>query len=153
MRPAADERERVRLVDFWTDYDLKGRPPYARWISERLFDETLPRDLKDARILDVGFADGELAPYFTGRGARWTGADLSPEVVAQARSRGLDAVCADCRELPFDDDLFDVTFSLGVVEHFRGTEKAIAEHVRVTKPGGTVVVAVPALWSPYNSLV
>ncbi len=148
-----DERERKRLVDFWTEYDAKGRPPYARLISEKLFDATLPPDLKGARVLDIGFADGELAPYFKERGARWTGVDLSPEVVEGAKARGLDAVSADCRALPFEDGTFDVTYSLGVVEHFAGTEKAIAEHVRVTKPGGTVVVAVPALWSPYNPLV
>ena len=112
------EREKERLIEYWTGKDLKGRPPYARIVSERLFDETLPRDISGSRVLDIGFGDGELAPYFERRGCSWVGIDLSPGVVKAGREKGLTTFCADCRDLPFDDGSFDLTYSLGVVEHF-----------------------------------
>lgn len=146
------EREKERLIEYWTQKDLRGRPPYARIVSERLFDETLPRDFSGSRVLDIGFGDGELAPYFDGRGCSWVGVDISPDVVKAGRENGLTTFCADCRNLPFDDDSFDLTYSLGVVEHFEGTETAIQEHTRVTRSGGLAVVAVPNMLSPYNPL-
>ncbi len=146
------EREKGRLIEYWTGKDLKGRPPYARIVSERLFDDTLPGDFSGSRVLDIGFGDGELAPYFEGRGCSWVGVDLSPDVVKAGREKGLTTFCADCRNLPFDDDSFDLTYSLGVVEHFEGTERAIREHARVTRSGGRVVIAVPNMLSPYNPL-
>jgi SAM-dependent methyltransferase len=48
-------------------------------------------------------------------------------------------------DLPFEDDSFDVTWNAGVVEHFEGEEqlRALREMLRVTRPEGRVVVAVP----------
>lgn len=60
---------------------------------------------------------------------------------------------ADARQLPFLDAQFDFTFSVGVFEHFDGTEQAIAEQIRVTRPGGTAVITLPYRWSPYTILL
>lgn len=49
--------------------------------------------------------------------------------------------------LPFADGAFDVVYSLGLVEHFspRETAALVAEHRRVCRPGGRVIVSVPNL--------
>jgi SAM-dependent methyltransferase len=49
----------------------------------------------------------------------------------------------DVRNLPYDNDSFDVVYSGGVIEHFEGTEDAISEMFRVTKHGGTLYIGVP----------
>jgi SAM-dependent methyltransferase len=56
--------------------------------------------------------------------------------------------------LPFPDELFDVVYSLGLVEHFeyKDTEALIGEHFRVCRPGGTVIVGVPNLLNLPHSL-
>lgn len=57
------------------------------------------------------------------------------------------ALCAvaDCRNLPFADNTFDIVYSLGVVEHFPETKIAIYEHCRVLKPGGYFFLTTPHL--------
>lgn len=53
----------------------------------------------------------------------------------------------DIRQLPFDNDSFDVIFSSHVLEHFNRAEhpKLLAEWVRVLKPGGEARICVPNL--------
>ncbi|MGQ9494136.1 MAG: class I SAM-dependent methyltransferase [Anaerolineae bacterium] len=52
--------------------------------------------------------------------------------------------------LPFHTGAFDTVFSSGVIEHFpcEQTERMVAEHARVYKVGGHVLLAVPNLLNP-----
>lgn len=65
--------------------------------------------------------------------------------------------CCDAARMPFSDDFFDVTYSLGVIEHI-GTKNGHSllshnywelrqryanEILRVTKPGGRIIIACP----------
>ena len=50
---------------------------------------------------------------------------------------------ADVRAIPFRDDSFDAIYSMGTIEHFDETERAVEEMVRVLKPGGCAIVGVP----------
>ncbi len=50
--------------------------------------------------------------------------------------------------MPFPTDSFDVVFSQGLLEHYEPADSLLAEQVRVTKPGGLVIVDVPQLFSP-----
>ena len=52
-------------------------------------------------------------------------------------------IIGDARSLPFKDNSFDFVYSLGVVEHFPQTLKAIQEQARVVKKGGKVLLTVP----------
>jgi SAM-dependent methyltransferase len=47
--------------------------------------------------------------------------------------------------LPFDDETFDVVYSLGLIEHFESEASVslLREHSRVCKPEGRVIVSVP----------
>jgi SAM-dependent methyltransferase len=77
-------------------------------------------------------------------GARAHGVDLTAEAVTHVRRRlaiyGLAATVeqADCEALPYDDAAFDVVYSWGVIHHTPDTERALAELVRVCRPGGIV---------------
>jgi SAM-dependent methyltransferase len=103
-----------------------------------------------ARLLDAGCGSGRTLDELAGYG-RVSGIDLSPEAVAAARRRGHDDVhVARAEELPFADATFDVVTCLDVVEHTPDDRATLAELRRVTRPGGLLLVTVPAyqaLWS------
>ena len=67
--------------------------------------------------------------------------------LAKAESGKVRMILGDGFNLPFDEGAFDVVYSLGLVEHFepKQTQALIEDHLRVCKPAGIVIVAVPNL--------
>jgi SAM-dependent methyltransferase len=58
-----------------------------------------------------------------------------------------------CTALPFDDASADIVTALDVIEHVEDDRQAIAEMLRILKPGGVMVITVPAfqaLWSDWD---
>jgi SAM-dependent methyltransferase len=106
-----------------------------------------------ARVLDAGCGSGrnmvELARYGV-----VTGVELSDTSVALARERGVGEVLeGSVMNMPFDEGAFDLTVSLDVIEHLQDDVGALRELRRVTKPGGALLVTVPAyqwLWSGHD---
>jgi len=82
--------------------------------------------------------------------------DYSPGSLAlvrrQAEAQGLhvELVRADALALPFRDGVFDVVFHQGLLEHFRDPRPLLRENVRVTRPGGRLVVDVPQTFHLYT---
>ena len=99
-------------------------------------------------VLDVGSGTGALA--FAVRDAttktRVLGIDLSPEYVSYASSSNKDArvhfEVGDAQALRQSDGAFDHTISLLVLNFVPDPRRAVAEMMRVTRPGGTVSSAV-----------
>lgn len=107
----------------------------------------------DPRILDAGCGSGRTLDDLAGRG-RVAGVDVSPRAVEAARARGhADVHVAAVERLPFADSSFDLVTCLDVIEHTPDDRATLAELLRVTRPGGTLVVTVPAyqrLWSAHD---
>ena len=107
------------------------------------------------RLLDAGCGSGrtldELARY-----GCVSGADLNADAVAAARHRGhRDVHLAAVEALPFADATFDVVTCLDVIEHTPDDRATLAELKRVTRPGGLLLVTVPAyqaLWSQHDEV-
>lgn len=97
------------------------------------------------RILDLAAGTGASSVSLAKSGAEVVAADFSPGMIAEGerRHRGirnLSFVEADATALPFDDDAFDaVTMSFGL-RNVNEPKKALAELLRVTKPGGRLVI-------------
>jgi SAM-dependent methyltransferase len=99
-------------------------------------------------ILDVGSGPGSTAVLIAeGTGAQVSGIDLSPEMVAKARNRvgrmGLservDFRVGNVLALDFEDDRFDAVIFESLLTILPGDPgAALAEMVRVVKPGGLV---------------
>jgi SAM-dependent methyltransferase len=53
------------------------------------------------------------------------------------------------RALPFGDASFDAVYSMGTIEHFDETERAVGEIARVLAPGGRAIVGVPNRHDPF----
>lgn len=103
----------------------------------------LPRG--DERALDVGTGAGALALALAAIVREVVGVDRVPELLEHARDRasGLANVTfveADAEHLPFDDFSFDLAGTLRTLHHVRRPEVVLAELVRVTRPGGRVLV-------------
>ena len=79
------------------------------------------------------------------------GVDPFPAAVAACHERGLGQVVqGEIEELPYDDARFGLVLATDVLEHLDDDAAALAELRRVTRPGGALLVTVPALmwlWS------
>jgi SAM-dependent methyltransferase len=97
-------------------------------------------------VLDVGCGTGYTLSRLPA-GVRATGIDLSPTSVALARERapGASIVQGSATALPFGDGTFDACIALDVLEHIDDDLGAARELRRVVRPGGVVLITVPAL--------
>jgi SAM-dependent methyltransferase len=100
---------------------------------------------KKGKCLEVGCGRGSLSAYFSDHGWDCTLLDLSETVIKKAKQafieNSLDAKfdVGDCNYLPYKDNTFDLTFSIGLLEHFDNYDNVIAEQVRVLAPGGMFI--------------
>jgi SAM-dependent methyltransferase len=90
------------------------------------------------RILDLGCGDGTLSALIGERGADVIGLDSSPEQVAAARARGIDAHLGDGAALAYDSE-FDAVFSNAALHWMRPPRRVIAGVERALKRGGRFV--------------
>ncbi|MFA5082895.1 MAG: methyltransferase domain-containing protein [Hydrogenophilaceae bacterium] len=92
------------------------------------------------RILDLGCGTGDIANAIAGRGARVTGVDASPAMIATARERfpDLDLRVADAAELPFAAG-FDAVYSHAVLHWVTRAADAARGIRRALRPGGRFV--------------
>lgn len=111
------------------------------------------RTKPDPRILDLGCGTGAVLDELNQVGEGW-GLDLSPHALGYCARRGLKRlVLGNAERVPFRDLSFDVVIALDTLEHVPGHESALDEARRVLKPGGLLVLNVPAfrwLWGPHD---
>lgn len=91
-------------------------------------------EVRPTRILDVGCGDGRIPALYTS--PEVVAVDVSPAAVERAAARGLNAQLADAQELPFEDSSFDVVTCSHALYHVPDVDRALAEFVRVLRPGG-----------------
>lgn len=108
-------------------------------------------DVAGKTALDVGTGTGHFALFLARHGARAVGMDLSRPMlrVAAEKDDMPPLVQADALALPFADDCFDIVFSVTALEFIPDAASAVAEMVRMCRPGGCLVVGVLNAWSPW----
>lgn len=99
--------------------------------------------LEGRRALDVGCGIGFYTQRLQEAGADAYGVDVDPEKVAEARQIVANVQVAPAEALPFPDGFFDMVLSHEVLEHVDDDRQAVAEAIRVLKPGGRLVIFVP----------
>ncbi len=120
-------------------WDPAGYARNARFVAELglpVVELLAPRP--GERILDLGCGDGALTEKLVALGCQVIGADASPEQVAAARARGLDARVVDAGALPFHAD-FDAVFSNAALHWMPDQEAVITGVWRALVPGGRFV--------------
>lgn len=121
----------------------------------------IERHFPDAgRVLDIGGGPGRYAEWLTQRGFHVTLADAVPELLDIARDRvpGIDEiVTADARDLSrWPDDSFDAVLCMGPLYHLTDAvdrRRAIAEVVRVLRPGGPAAFSLITKYSHLRRLI
>ena len=107
----------------------------------------------DARILDAGCGSGRTLQELVAYGVV-SGIELSEQAAEVARARGLgDVRVGRLEQLPWPDASFDLITCLDVIEHTPDDRATLAELGRVCRPGGRLLVTVPAypsLWSAHD---
>jgi len=96
------------------------------------------------RILDVGCGSGRDMTWLEAQGATVTGVDLSPGMLAEAKTRVHGTLLEmDMRSLDFPDGSFDVVWSIASLLHIPKIEAqgVIGEFHRVLRPGGFLALS------------
>lgn len=111
---------------------------------------------KKIRILDIGCGTGKTMNMLSRFGTVW-GLDKSKTALSFCKKRGgfRHLVLGDAADTGFKDDFFDAITILDVLEH---TEEhaTLRETKRILKPGGIMVITVPAyqwLWSTWDEIL
>ena len=106
------------------------------------------------KVLDIGAGAGNMAHHLAHYG-QVIGLDFNARPLPVAKARALTTSQASGDQLPFPDASFDLVTLLDTVEHIPNELGVFAEAYRVLKPGGKLMVTVPAfmwLWS-YNDVI
>jgi SAM-dependent methyltransferase len=112
----------------------------------------------EGTFLEAGCGSAANALNLARSGVEVAGVDLSSSAIEMARQafaqHGLrgEFVLGDVRDLPFADASFDFVYAGGVVEHFADSGRAVAEMSRVLRPGGRLLLTVPAFTFSYPYL-
>ncbi len=90
-------------------------------------------------VLEVGCGTGLVLQRVARFARSAQGIDLSPGMLEHARARGLDVREGSATALPLPDASVDVAYSFKVLSHVPELARALAEMLRVVRPGGHLV--------------
>ncbi len=110
------------------------------------------------KILDAGCGTGKNLQLLAKHGDAW-GVDIAQEAIQFCRMRGIRTertLVASLLELPFPENFFDLALSFDVICNIEHDAAAFQEIRRTLKPGGRMIVQLPAyrfLWSAHDVAV
>jgi len=118
----------------------------------------ISEDYQGKRVLDMGCGTGEYTLWYAMKGANEvTGIDLSEGSLTIARQRkeegdfgNVEFRKMDILNCELSDNYFDYSYSVGVLHHTGDPFRGFKHLVRVTKPGGIVVVS---LYNSYSRCI
>ncbi len=111
--------------------------------------------LKNDQLLDIGCGTGAILKLLQNYGIAY-GVELSTNAIRFLKRRDLNLVVRSdaSQSIPFKENTFSAITCLDVLEHLDNDFTLLNEMVRVCKPGGHIVLTVPAfsvLWSPHDA--
>lgn len=123
-----DEREADRLI---------SKVDCDKWVEQYISTYLSP----EATVLDVGCGPGHLAGTVAQYVKQVIGVDLHAERFPHTQQiSNLTLMQGDAKSLRFEDNKFDLSYMRFLLEYLPDKQKAINELVRVTKPGGIILV-------------
>jgi ubiquinone/menaquinone biosynthesis C-methylase UbiE len=146
----------MQLFDEWPEkYDQWFETPIGRLIrqyeAELILDTLMPG--RGECILDVGCGTGIFTQDVISAGSHVVGLDSSLPMLQRAgrkfKGHPFNMIQGNMRDLPFRDNRFDKVMSITAIEFIEDGRSAVTELFRVTKSGGTIVVASLNSLSPW----
>ena len=133
---------------------LRGEPSYVwRAGQERRLGMILAgaEGRERGRVLVDGCGVGMYLDRLNRLAERAVGLDIEHERTVEARGLAPRVTCAAGEHLPFPAGYFDLLLSHEVLEHVQDDRQAIAEMVRVLRPGGRLVLFCPNRGYPFET--
>jgi 2-polyprenyl-3-methyl-5-hydroxy-6-metoxy-1,4-benzoquinol methylase len=141
------EEQQARLSDVHTS-DFRSANLWALMGAE----------VRPGTVLDVGCGAGGMVEWLLARGHDARGIDSNPNTIGAAKaflaSRGHDAERVSTQsldELIVGDTRFDTVISMDCLEHIEDDRAAFNRLVQLLKPGGRLLITVPALPAVYGA--
>jgi tRNA (uracil-5-)-methyltransferase TRM9 len=113
---------------------------YRVWKSVASFIDSIELNTINA---DIGCGNGKNMKYR--KDIKFIGMDLCENFVDICKQSILDVIQGNILNIPFESDYFDNVISIAVIHHLKTKDeriKAISEIVRITKPGGRILIYV-----------
>ena len=142
------------LEEYYNNYDEEGRllsrHGQVEYLTTMRYIEECLEGISDPGVLEVGAGTGRYSVTLAKQGIRMTAVELIEHNLEILRSKldgteSIATVQGNALDLSlFSDHSFDLTMLLGPMYHLYSREeqlKALSEAVRVTKPGGYILVA------------
>lgn len=102
------------------------------------------------KVIDIGCGTGDVSfmmSQFVGTQGTVIGVDFNQFAVKHCKKKAQSEnisntkfFVADATNLEFDSQTFDLAYSRFLFQHIKDTKKALQEMIRVTRPGGTIMV-------------
>ncbi|RLI90265.1 MAG: ubiquinone biosynthesis protein UbiE [Candidatus Altiarchaeales archaeon] len=127
-------------------YDSWYRTEFGRY-ADRLEKRLVLRfaePKKGEKVLDVGCGTGTYGLEFSKMGLDVTCLDMSKRMldIARKKSRDMNTILGNAREIPFKDNTFDLIVGITLIEFLDEPERAIKEMKRVLKREGRLILGV-----------
>jgi SAM-dependent methyltransferase len=141
--PSVNERA---AYDEWHAEHPSGQGPWYE-LAKRILRER-PKLLDAGPVLEIGCGGGDFAAWMAANGAREVvGEDFSPVAISRAQAEhdgaGVRFRTDDIEHIDHPADAFSLVVSCETIEHVREPKRALAELVRVLRPGGTLLLSAP----------
>jgi ubiquinone/menaquinone biosynthesis C-methylase UbiE len=146
----SNSSEKKRLIRDWENKS-QGARAVIKDFEKRV------GSIKNQRLLDIGFGNGQYSIAFAQNGAKVSGLEVNEILytIAQEKSHSenieVDFQLYNGTKFPFRDNYFEYAFSVSVLEHVSDPKAFLAEAYRVLKPGGKFYLAFPNKWRPLEA--
>lgn len=147
-----DEYGKTRIKDIQENpekYAIQDSPLRNWAMHDELMALLAP--LQDKEILELGCGFGRFSVYLAKMGAKITGVDVGPQLIAASKTLA-EVNQVECKfeeanivNLPFKSNIYDILIGIQVLHHLsdRDVCDALRESHRVLKPGGTAIFYEP----------
>ena len=139
------ENRSETVYSHWTRENPRNQIQLAFRQHWHTFNEILGGRFGSKKCLEVGCGRGTLSAYFSDAGWDCSLLDISETAISAAKkmfnNNDLSAnyFVEDCTNMSFASETFDLTFSIGLLEHFEDIRPVIEEQFRVLKSGGLFI--------------
>jgi SAM-dependent methyltransferase len=148
-QPSPASLERYYPTGYFGTPKKSRFPSLLEWLQQQLYGRRVNgverlRNGRAGRVLDIGCGRGELLREFRRRGWDPQGTEWTEASAAHARNAlEIPVEVGPLTTLPWPNATFDSVVMWHVLEHLADPQSAIAEAVRVLKPGGVLLIGVP----------
>ncbi len=147
MSRKAEQQHQARIVDQFSRQAIPFTQVPGHLDAMRILIE-MAEVRHDDNVLDVACGPGLVACEFARQAGQVTGIDITPAMIEQAGKRqrelnleNLSWAVGDAVPLPYADGSFSLVITRYSFHHLLAPERALAEMIRVCRPGGRVMVA------------